>query len=1054
MKKLLVFIAGLIIIVSLPIIIWFSTDQTELDVSIIDYTVPDEKYREHHSLTWLLNHNHYQKTDGTEFNEENDYIGLKTDEQAESVDNYRFPSSLTGKDLIYIADTYGVYESDLPWSADVEATPGSSDLIEGGLMQEDWNLIKNQVLSEDTDLVMEFNSFASPTADNVKQDVMEFIKADWTGWIGRYFPSLEGEEVPAWMIDQYENAQGDWQYEGEGFILLNESSDSILVLDHNDFDDTAIRLNFTEKGKELFDLEDSPGYRYWFDILLPQDEEDVAAWYDWSPNTSGSGKLKDAGIPDQFPAVLHHTKRQANITYFAGDYADVESLPSYFQVSGMATVQRWLSPETFSPDKSFFWRTAAPLIEKTFNLAAEKSNATADQSSARESQASINDISYPARINEQQYEVYRDSEWQPITIKGVNMGMGKPGYFPGEAAITREEYDRWFKMIGEMNANTVRVYTLHPPAFYDALAAYNEQAQEPIYLMHGVWADEEPLEETLDAFNEESTEAFREEIQHITDAIHGNANIDHVTGHASGVYRSDVSQYVIGWMIGIEWYPIMVDQMKSQYPDMEDFSGDYISTDNADPMEIWLAEQFEYLVNYELEEYQSMRPLSFTNWVTTDNLEHPAEPSEQEDLATVDPNHISVSGDVEEVGMFASYHVYPYYPDFLNLEEKYTEFIDHRGEPNNYAGYLADLKASHDLPILIAEFGIPASRGKTHENPFGWNQGFIEETEQGEILSRLYEDMIHLDMLGGLVFTWQDEWFKRTWNTMDYDNPDRRPYWSNAQTNEQQFGLLSFDRHLGRINGKEDEEAQSLGQYSGQIKELKGLHDERYLYLQLDVPELSEAFFDDQWLDLYFSIRPDKGIETGEGPADFRARFKGKEADLEVAGDYDTFYFDYATTLDMIPANEEPDEFHPIRLALNKAFVRPDTNELIPFESYETGALKYGIGDPDHEEYDSLADYYYTEDGLIEIRIPWMMLNAKDPSQREFTGDIQQDGLTSSIEIDAINISAAIMSRNDQKVIEQTPFESYKWEKWDIPQSEERLKDSYYILQELFNSSE
>jgi hypothetical protein len=91
------------------------------------------------------------------------------------------------------------------------------------------------------------------------------------------------------------------------------------------------------------------------------------------------------------------------------------------------------------------------------------------------------------------------------------------------------------------------------------------------------------------------------------------------------------------------------------------------------------------------------------------------------------------------------------------------------------------LHEAHRLPVLIAEFGVPGSRGLTHKNPFGWNQGFLSEDEQGKIISRLFEDIMAEKLLGGLVFTWQDEWFKRTWNTVDYDNPDRRPYWSNAQ---------------------------------------------------------------------------------------------------------------------------------------------------------------------------------------------------------------------------------------------------------------------------------
>ena len=55
------------------------------------------------------------------------------------------------------------------------------------------------------------------------------------------------------------------------------------------------------------------------------------------------------------------------------------------------------------------------------------------------------------------------------------------------------------------------------------------------------------------------------------------------------------------------------------------------------------------------------------------------------------------------------------------------------------------------------------------------------------MIQMMYEEIIEEGMLGGLVFTWQDEWFKRTRNTMDYDNPDQRLFWSNAQTNEQQF---------------------------------------------------------------------------------------------------------------------------------------------------------------------------------------------------------------------------------------------------------------------------
>ena len=46
---------------------------------------------------------------------------------------------------------------------------------------------------------------------------------------------------------------------------------------------------------------------------------------------------------------------------------------------------------------------------------------------------------------------------------------------------------------------------------------------------------------------------------------------------------------------------------------------------------------------------------------------------------------------------------------------------------------------------------------------------------------------------GSCLFSWQDEWFKRTWNTLYAIDLDNTPYWSDYQTNEQYFGLLTFD---------------------------------------------------------------------------------------------------------------------------------------------------------------------------------------------------------------------------------------------------------------------
>ena len=478
---------------------------------------------------------------------------------------------------------------------------------------------------------------------------------------------------------------------------------------------------------------------------------------------------------------------------------------------------------------------------------------------------------------------------------------------------------------------------------------------------------------------------------------------------------------------------------------------------------------------YEMEHYKAARPMSFTNWVTTDLLDHPYEPFEEEDMVSVNPNHILPVSDTADY--FASYHVYPYYPDFLNFDPKYTEYTDHEGKKNNYAGYIKDLIREHEMPVLIAEFGIPASRGLTHENVQGWNQGFIGEEEQGEIVSTLYESIIEEGYLGGLIFSWQDEWFKRTWNTMDLDNPDRRPYWSNAQTNEQQFGILSFDRFKIHVDGQlkdwkksEDKSIYEMDKaLSSDIRKIQMTHDERYLYLSLELQEPMEL--KDEVV-ILLNTHPDQGntshpgleLTTEEG-MEYLIRL-GDEKDSRILVDryYNIHQYLYAHKLKMLPQRSTDGKkgsghYDEIRLALNKELTIPFTEETVPFSDYETGKLRKGISDPDVPEYDSLSDYYIDhEKGILEVRIPWLLLGFTDPSTREIMGDVYAQDLTSRRNIDGISFAAVSLKGDsfsasvpeDDGVLKKEHLHTYTWNEWTQPQVTERLKKSYPILQKLF----
>ncbi|WP_217591981.1 hypothetical protein [Cohnella sp. GbtcB17] len=730
--------------------------------------------------------------------------------------------------------------------------------------------------------------------------------------------------------------------------------------------------------------------------------------------------------------------------------------------------------------------------------------------------ATLDGVKMSGKVGDEYLQVYRNGTWIDLPVKGVNMGIAKPGHFPGEAAITKEEYARWFRQIGEMHANVLRVYTIHPPAFYEAFLDYNRKAKEPLYLMHGVWANEENLASTQDAYASVNTDDFVQEIRRTVDIIHGNANVPAKPGHASGRYKADISEYVIGWLLGIEWDPSMVDATDKKHAGMQPFQGAYFKTDGASPFESWLARMMDETASYETEKYGWQRPMSFTNWVTTDPLSHPAEPSATEDMVSVDPNHIVPAASMK-AGYFASYHIYPYYPEFLNYEQKYTSYVDQRGKPNNYAGYLHDLKAAHRMPLVVAEFGVPSSRGLTHRSVGGRNQGFHTEKEQGDIDAGMYEDIRAEGLAGGIVFTWQDEWFKRTWNTMDYDNPDRRPFWSNAQTGEQQFGILAFDPGAKRTAvypdgdggdwdklgvkpvkasqaAKPESSAASEEAGAAQLQSYRVASDERYVYIRIDTADAAGKSVPIDWSRTGFLLLVDSAAGQGqhtvpggsglrsEAGFDFAVDLRGPDQSrIWVDSYYDLFHYQYGRQLQMIPDQpyaSRPDNgvWHPIRLALNKGMVIPDRPEgegHIPFDSYETGMLRFGNANPDSPSYDSLADVCASDkDGMVELRIPWQLLGVRDPSTHEINGDVWKNGLAAAAKTDGLRMAAvaydAGSANKDQPggrtvtgsipaaaggTLRAADMNVYSWSGWELPTYHERLKASYYVLQNLFKSN-
>src|SRR5690606_11280288 len=230
------------------------------------------------------------------------------------------------------------------------------------------------------------------------------------------------------------------------------------------------------------------------------------------------------------------------------------------------------------------------------------------------------------------------------------------------------------------------------------------------YFIQGVWSPEEALIEKKDAYDPDIMQAFEQEIKDAVAAVYGKAELAEKphSGKASGTYRFNAGPYLMGWIIGTEWEPNMVQQTNERHAEIADYEGQHFrSKPGASAFEKWLAYMLDTAAQAEIQ-YGWQHPIAFSNWVTTDLLEHPGEPLFEEDLVGIDPSHIEAAD--WEAGYFASYHVYPYYPDFFTFDEIYQTMTNRHGQIDSYTTYLHKLKDAHpDMPVMITEFGVPAS---------------------------------------------------------------------------------------------------------------------------------------------------------------------------------------------------------------------------------------------------------------------------------------------------------------------------------------------------------
>jgi len=689
--------------------------------------------------------------------------------------------------------------------------------------------------------------------------------------------------------------------------------------------------------------------------------------------------------------------------------------------------------------------------------------------------------------------------WVPFYMQGVNLGVALPGRFPSEFPKDSAVYAGWLDTLSAMNANVVRVYTILPPSFYRALRGWNvTHPNAVIWLVHGVWT-ELPPEHEFD--NPEWKEAFRSEMRSVVDLLHGRVELSPRPGHASGRYDADVSRWTAAYIIGREWEPFAVEAYDSLHPSQLGYAGRYLAAERAPAMDIWMAEQCDYLLSYEADQWNALRPIAYTNWPTLDPLIHPTESSAAEerewrrragrpmagdkleyenDAIGLDANLVRPTAE-NPAGWFASYHAYPYYPDFLLYDPGYRQARSSEG-PSNYFGYLSDLRRHHAaIPFVVSEYGVPSSRGNAHMQPQGWNHGGHDEVAMAAIDARLTREIRESGAAGAIIFAWMDEWFKKNWIVIDFEQPgERNRLWMNAMDAEQNYGILgqyAGADDAGPILGGDPTRWRSLDPVqsgAGLLKTIRAGSDAGYLYLTLELPSVPL-----HWdtlgivvaLDTYLPgagqmTIPEAMLQSEIGfefvlelrsPADATLQilpaynpYVGPSSILD-GDDWGRFYRRPATT-----GVATDGRFESMFVITNRArFGRDGT--FFPAQGYDRGRLMFGTAAES-----SLADWYVdSAAGLVEIRLPWGLLNVTDPSSRTvlFDRGDQTGGEFGTTVTDGVRMGAFVYRKGTpRKPLAALPsvqggrwrapdFTTWTWAPWEEPISHSRLKPVYDSLQ-------
>ncbi len=368
-------LAFLIVLSGAGFLGWLFKPKKELDIFILDKTVPTKERREHKSLHWVLNHERFVKPNKKRYNLSKDYFGFYPLSSEKEEFNFKSLAMADLKplaksvDLAYYTDTYGVYYKD--WYSNKSPKLKPRQKVYGGLNQTDYLFLK-ELKERDKTIITEFVMLGEPTSGLVREKTEALFKLKWRGWVGKYFQSLDTSKtgpaaVPNWIVKLYMNRHNErWDFDEGGLVLVHKYGKVIILEDHNELNGKAPQIKTDSVFCKKYNLPAEIPYHNWFDVVLNKGDNNVPAVFDTNPTQKGDSLLKANGLKASFPAIIHK-EDDYNFFYFAGDFSDNPVKTWYSNFEGIRKINSILCTAENNSPKAFFWHYYVPLVDKILN---------------------------------------------------------------------------------------------------------------------------------------------------------------------------------------------------------------------------------------------------------------------------------------------------------------------------------------------------------------------------------------------------------------------------------------------------------------------------------------------------------------------------------------------------------------------------------------------------------------------------------------------------------------------------------------------------------------